>query len=124
MKIPVILLRQFPIVRPRYSITQDLIDKINEIQDEELQLYNEEKYLIEWDSVMGLVARYIKTLVCAVVYYIVVHFITCSRWKSICLNVTVPSEVARKWRCDDATHPGPLITDHLADMLLNYICRL
>ncbi len=26
-----------------------------------------------------------------------------------------------QWRCDDPTHPGPLIINHLADMILNYV---
>jgi hypothetical protein len=45
------------------------------------------------------------------------------RWKSICLKYNVPSSLKREWRCMDATHPGPVISDHMADMLLNYVCE-
>ena len=43
------------------------------------------------------------------------------RWKSVCLNHPIPKEARGDWRCDDPTHPGPLVADHLADMLLNHL---
>ena len=42
----------------------------------------------------------------------------------LCLSIgnliTLP-EGNQRWRCDDPAHPGPLIINHLADMLFNYV---
>ena len=54
----VILLKQFPIVKPRYGIEQAMLDRINALIDEETKLYAEpDSRLVVWDSAMGLVSR-------------------------------------------------------------------
>jgi hypothetical protein len=40
----------------------------------------------------------------------------------MCIDFNIPDPLRREWRCDDAVHPGPIVTDHMADMLLNYVC--
>ena len=53
------------------------------------------------------------------------HMNFINEWKSICLESEPEDFTAqekREWRCDDWLHPGPVVTDHLADMLLNFLC--
>ena len=84
---------------------QETVDHLNAILMEEAALYKEEENIVVWDS----------------------HINFINSWKSICLEVRdfqFTPEEKREWRCDDWIHPGPIIMDHLADMLLNFICGL
>ena len=100
----IIMVQQYPIVKKRKGMDQDTVDKLNRILMEEVELHEEEENLIVWDSHLNFI----------------------NRWKSLCLEhvyvLKFTPEQKREWRCDDMLHPGPIIMDHLADMLLNFIC--
>ena len=101
-KTKVILVQQYPIVNKTKGLDQETVDHLNAILMEEVAVYKEEPNLVIWDS----------------------HINFINSWKSICLkqDIKFTPEEKREWRCDDWLHPGPIIMDHLADMLLNFIC--
>ena len=96
------MVQQYPIVKKRKGMDQDTVDKLNTILMEEVELHKGEENLIVWDSHLNFI----------------------NTWKALCLepDLKFTPEEKREWRCDDWIHPGPIIMDHLADMLLNFIC--
>ena len=98
----IIMVQQYPIVKKRKGMDQDTVDKLNTILMEEVELHEGEENLIVWDSHLNFI----------------------NSWKALCLepDLKFTPEEKREWRCDDWIHPGPIIMDHLADMLLNFIC--
>ena len=118
------MVRLFPILfTVKTFVTQAKVNTLNEILDEELEPFVNDRLVIDWNSVMRLVSRYSYIIIYFLNRFLQLSFLC--RWKSVCLNVTVPTnDLMIEWRCDDWAHPGPLITDHFADMLLNYVCSL
>ena len=99
----IILVQQYPIVRPRKFSDQEKVDRLNAILMKEFSKYKGKGNLVVWDSHMNFI----------------------NEWKSICLESEPEDFTAqekREWRCDNWLHPGPVVTDHLADMLLNFLC--
>ena len=79
------------------------VDRLNAILMQEVSKYKGEENLVVWDSHKNFI----------------------NDWISICSESKpedFTAEEMREWRCDDWSHPGPVVTDHLADMLLNFIC--
>ena len=79
------------------------VDRLNAILMQEVSKYKGEENLVVWDSHKNFI----------------------NDWISICSESKpedFTAEEMREWRCDDGSHPGPVVTDHLADMLLNFIC--
>ena len=100
----IILVLQYPIIKKYKGMDQDTVDQLNTILMKEVALHEAEENLIVWDSHLNLI----------------------NSWKSLCLEhvyvLKFTPEEKREWRCDDWLHPGPIIMDHMADMLLNFIC--
>ena len=99
----IILVQQYPIVRPSRNCDQEKVDRLNAILMQEVSRYKGEKNLVVWDS----------------------HINVINDWKALCLESNpgdFTTEEKREFRCDDWVHPGPIVMDHLADMLLNFIC--
>ena len=45
------------------------------------------------------------------------------RYKKACHKYKIPASASDgEWDCNDSFHLGPVVTDHMADMLLNHIC--
>ena len=102
-KTKIIWVKQFPIVmKTNVGLDQEVVDRLNAIFMEEAAKYKDEQNLFVWDS----------------------HINFMNDWKSICLkpDIEFTAEEKREWRRDDWVHPGPIVMDHMADMLLNYIC--
>ena len=52
------------------------------------------------------------------------YCITFIRYKEACLKFSIPAWASGgEWDCNDSFHLGPVVTDHMADMLLNHICE-
>ena len=47
-----------------------------------------------------------------------------TRYKRACHKYNIPATASDgEWDCNDSFHLGPVVTDHMADMLLNHVCQ-
>jgi hypothetical protein len=56
-KTTVILIKQFPVLHTHFSITQPMIDQLNEIMVDVARPYKKDKHFVLWDSYMNLAYR-------------------------------------------------------------------